>query len=65
MLKNWLENNSIKYTDYSVDVNPIAAQNMINISGQMGVPFTVIEKDNGKTVKIVGFDKSKFESELG
>jgi glutaredoxin 3 len=64
ILKNWLDEKSIKYTDYSVDINPIAAQNMINISGQMGVPFTVIEKDDGQTVKILGFDKPKFESEL-
>ena len=64
MLKTWLEDKEVEFTEYSVDINPIAAQNMINISGQMGVPFSVIEKDDGSTVNILGFDKPKFEAEL-
>lgn len=31
-----------------VDHNPIAAQNMINLSGQMGVPFSTIEYEDRK-----------------
>jgi len=65
MLKRWLDDKKIKYTDYSVDVNPIAAQHMVQLSGQMGVPFSVIEKDDGSSVNILGFDKKKFEVELG
>ena len=64
MLKNWLDDKKIEYTDYSVDQNPIAAQHMVQRSGQMGVPFTVIEKDDGSSVNILGFDKQKFEAEL-
>ena len=63
-LKAWLQDKQIDFTDYSVDINPIAAQNMVRISGQMGVPFTVIEKDNGSTVNILGFDRPKFEAAL-
>lgn len=65
MLKSWLQDKKIKFTDYSVDINPIAAQQMINISGQMGVPFSVIEKDDGSLVNILGFDRHRFEAELG
>jgi glutaredoxin 3 len=64
MLKKWLESKSIKYTNYMVDQNPIAAQNMVNLSGQMGVPFSTIELDDGKVEKIVGFDRPKFEAVL-
>jgi glutaredoxin 3 len=64
MLKNWLDKKDIKYDDYSVDINPIAAQNMVRISGQMGVPFTVIEKDDGSSAQILGFDRPKFEAVL-
>lgn len=64
MLKSWLQDKKIKFTDYSVDINPIAAQQMINISGQMGVPFSVIEKDDGSLVNILGFDRHRFEAEL-
>lgn len=64
MLKSWLLDKGMEFTDYSVDTNPIAAQNMVNISGQMGVPLSVIEKDDGSKVNILGFDRSRFESEL-
>ena len=64
-LKSWLQDKKIDFTDYSVDINPIAAQSMVNISGQMGVPFTVIEKDDGTTVHILGFDRARFTSVLG
>ena len=64
MLKNWLESKSIKFTNYMVDQNPIAAQNMVNLSGQMGVPFSTIEYDDGKVEKILGFDRARFEAAL-
>ncbi len=64
MLKRWLDEKSIKYTNYNVDENPIAAQQMVRISGQMGVPFSTIEY-GGETKKILGFDRGKFESVLG
>jgi glutaredoxin len=62
-LKNWLDGKSIKYTEYLVDENPIAAQNMVRLSGQMGVPFSTIEYGKeGKLAKILGFDRQKFEA---
>lgn len=64
MLKNWLESKSVEFTNYMVDQNPIAAQNMINLSGQMGVPFSTIEYEDGKVEKILGFDRPKFEAAL-
>lgn len=60
MLKRWLDEKSIKYTGYNVDENPIAAQNMIRISGQMGVPFSTVEYGDDKIIKILGFDREKF-----
>lgn len=64
MLKNWLEEKSVQFTNYNVDLNPIAAQNMINLSGQMGVPFSTIEYEDGRIEKILGFDRAKFEVAL-
>lgn len=63
-LKQWLDGKSIKYTVYNVDENPIAAQNMVRISGQMGVPFSTIEYGDGKQENILGFDRPKFEAVL-
>lgn len=64
MLKNWLDTKSVSYTNYNVDQNPIAAQHMVNLSGQMGVPFSTIEREDGSVEKILGFDRSRFESVL-
>ena len=64
MLKRWLDDKSIPYTNYMVDQNPIAAQNMINLSGQMGVPFSTIEDEDGQVEKILGFDRPRFEAAL-
>lgn len=64
MLKNWLDDQNIEYTNYMVDQNPIAAQAMINISGQMGVPFSTIEYGEGQVEKILGFDRPRFEAAL-
>lgn len=65
MLKRWLDEKKIDYTAYSVDENPIAAQNMVRLSGQMGVPFSTVERDDGKVVNISGFDRMKFNEALG
>lgn len=64
MLKEWLDNKKVEYTAYNVDENPIAAQNMMLISKQTGVPFTTIELDDGKTEQILGFDRQKFSQIL-
>ncbi len=64
MLKSWLSAQSVEFTNYNVDQNPIAAQNMVNLSGQMGVPFSTIEFEDGRVEKILGFDRPKFETAL-
>lgn len=64
MLKHWLNSKNITYTEYQVDKNPYAAQMMVKESGQMGVPFSVIEHDDGTVDKILGFDQAKFTQAL-
>jgi glutaredoxin len=62
LLKNWLDGRNIEYVNYSVDQNPFAAQMMIALSGQMGVPFSTIEHEDGRVDKILGFNVEKFEA---
>lgn len=64
MLKRWLDDKKIEYTDYTVDKNPIAAQTMMLESGQRGVPFTTIKHADGSVDKILGFDRAQFEVSL-
>jgi hypothetical protein len=61
MLRGWLDDKSVDYTNYNVDQNPIAAQAMVSQSGQMGVPFSTIEFEDGRIEKILGFDRTRFE----
>ena len=65
MQKDYLNSQNIEFGEILVDENPEEAQKMIEISGQMGVPFTVIDKDNGERVTILGFDKARLDQELG
>ena len=65
MLKRWLDDNHIEYTDYLVDKNPYAAQMMIQLSGQRGVPFTTIEQADGTIEKILGFDRERVARAVG
>lgn len=64
MEKEYLASKGVQYDDILVDKDPAKAQEMIQISGQMGVPFTVIIKDDGSKETILGFDKQKLESLL-
>lgn len=62
MLTRWLDDKKIDYTEYKVDKNPFAAQAMVNLSGQMGVPFTTIEDDGVDMIKVLGFDVPKLQA---
>ncbi len=64
MLKSWLDTKSVAYTNYNVDENPYAAQLMVSQSGQMGVPFSTVEYEDGRVEKILGFDRVRFEAAL-
>ena len=64
MEKEYLNSKSITYSEILVDENPDEAQKMIEISGQMGVPFTVIVKDDGAQENILGFDKARIDAAL-
>ena len=65
MERDYLDSCGIKYEEVFVDHDMAKAQEMIKLSGQMGVPFTVIEKENGEKVEILGFDKAQINSTLG
>lgn len=65
MQKDYLTGKNIQFSEIMVDEKPEEAQKMIAISGQMGVPFTVIVKDNGEQVNILGFDRAKIDEALG
>lgn len=65
MQKNYFTEKKVQYSEILVDEKPDEAVKMIEISGQMGVPFTVIDKDDGTRVTILGFDKTRIDEALG
>lgn len=65
MESEYLTSKGIRFEEIYVDKDPKAAEDMINISGQMGVPFTIIAKDDGAQTNILGFDRSKIDKALG
>lgn len=65
MLKNYLKEKNISYVEKFVDQDSQAQEEMAKISnGFMGVPFTVITKDDNSTETVVGFDRGKINSIL-
>jgi glutaredoxin 3 len=66
MLKEWLTEKKIAFVNHFVDEDTAKMEEMMKVSeGHMGVPFSIVKKDDGGEVKIVGFDKGKFEEALG
>lgn len=60
MAKNFFKKNNIAYAEKNVAADQEAAQEMIKISGQMGVPVIEI----GEEI-IIGFDEQKIKKILG
>ncbi len=63
--KAFFDAKGVKYEEAHADTDVEAAKEMIAISGQMGVPFTVITHDDGHQVGILGFDQPRLSAELG
>lgn len=60
MTKEFLKENKIEYTDYNVAEDSDKRQEMIEKSGQMGVPVVFVGEE-----MMIGFDKEKLSDLLG
>ena len=54
--KAYLDGKGITYENIDVSANPKAGEEIVNLSGQMGVPVIVVD-DN----VVVGFDRDKLD----
>ncbi len=61
MAKEFFKANNIPFTDYNVGLDTAKRSEMIDKSGQMGVPVIVI---NDRDI-VVGFDQRKLADLLG
>tara|TARA_Y100000310_G_C20037483_1_gene514638 strand:- start:115 stop:351 length:237 start_codon:yes stop_codon:yes gene_type:complete len=60
-VKAWLKENKIEFKDINVADDEAAQKEMVEKSGQMGVPVTIIDDKE----PIVGFDEGKLKEALG
>lgn len=60
MTKDYFAENDISYTDHNVAEDMDKRQEMIDRSGQMGVPVIFVDDE-----MIIGFDKEKLSNLLG
>jgi len=66
MLKDYLENKGVSYNERLIDQDDKAKEDMlIDSGGFMGVPFTVVEKEDGTKEIIIGFDQGKLDNVIG
>jgi NADH-dependent peroxiredoxin subunit F len=54
--KQFLDEKGVKYEDIDVEADQAAAQEMVKLSGQMGIPVTVVTHDDKTQELLVGFD---------
>ncbi len=60
MAKEYLDANNISYQNFDVGEDTLAREEMVRLTGQMGVPAIVI---GGEIV--IGFDKERINALLG
>lgn len=65
MLKGYLQSKNVSFDEKRADTDQSLAMELYQISGQLGVPFSIVEKEDGAKQGILGFDKPQFDAVLG
>ena len=60
----FLDEHNIPYEHVDVEADPKEAAEMFSLSHQMGVPVTLLTRDDNTKVVKVGYDQDWLESEL-
>lgn len=63
MTKRFFKEHNVTYAEKDVSRDAAGAEEMIEKSGQMGVPVTVVS-ENGNETLIVGFDRPRLAAAL-
>lgn len=66
MLKDYLSEKNINFSEKLVDQDDLAQEEMSQASGGfLGVPFTLIVKDDGTKETVLGFDRGRIDEIFG
>jgi glutaredoxin 3 len=64
-LKDYFTSKNVPFTEKLVDMDENAQKEMSEVSGGfLGVPFTLIIKNDGSSETVLGFDKGKLDKVL-
>lgn len=62
--KEFFQDNSVEYDEIDVGADQEKAREMIEKSGQMGVPVTIVGEGDKEEI-IIGFDQNRLSQALG
>ena len=62
MVKQWLKQKGYNYNEVMLDRDPSRQQEMMQKSGQMAVPVTLVEKADGSEKVVVGYNVGQLVS---
>lgn len=62
--KDFMREHNVEYTDIDVGADQEKAREMIEKSGQMGVPVIAVDADGQEEI-IIGFDQQRLAAALG
>lgn len=63
--KEFFDDHDVEYDEKDVAGDQDAAKEMVEKSGQRGVPVTVIDDEDDEEAVVVGFEEDKLRDELG
>ena len=64
MAKDFLKEHNVDFKEIDVSQDQQAAQEMMNKTGQMGVPVVAITKDDGEEKVMVGYNPDEMAKAL-
>ena len=64
MEENWLKGQKVSFEKVMVDRDPVAAENLVRATGQMGVPVTEFVYEGSDSEYVVGFDRERLQALL-
>ncbi|MEF8880200.1 MAG: glutaredoxin domain-containing protein [Candidatus Nanohaloarchaea archaeon] len=63
-LKNWLKDEDIDFEEFNLSHNREKAQELVQKTGQRGVPQTLIKKNDGEEKAVIGYQPDKIKAEI-
>lgn len=62
MVKEWLKNKGLDYEEVILDKDPARQQEVMQKSGSLSVPVTIIEQDDGMEQVVIGYNPGQLAS---